>query len=162
MYCPNCAEPNGDDIKYCRACGENLSVIAIAMSRRFPVALLHKLDAYLERKNERLRRDSIVSAISGVVFLFLSLYHLLKGEGFSFTVVFTFSFACIMFFWSVWDYLVYERSKMRGSGEAGESSPENKSKTRPQSILQIESPPSVTEGTTKQLDAAASPSKEKR
>jgi hypothetical protein len=152
MYCPNCAEPNRDDIKYCRACGENLSVVAIAMNRHFPVSLLDRLDAYLERKNERIRRDSIVSAVSGVAFLFLCIYHLLKGDGFSFNVVFTFLFACFMFFWSLWDYLVYRRSLMRSSGKAGEHLPVDTSKMSPPSILQLE-PPSVTEGTTKELDA---------
>jgi len=154
MYCPNCAEPNSDDVKYCRACGQNLSVIAIAMKRRFPTALLDKLDAYLERKNERMRRDSIVAAISGSIFLFLSIYHLSKGEGLSFNVIFTFIFAILMFLWSVWDYLVYQRSLSK------EESRQQLASVKTTSEIPVEKglpgqPASVTEGTTKHLDTTA-------
>jgi uncharacterized membrane protein YvbJ len=58
MYCPKCAEPNADDTKFCRACGENLTVVAQAMSKHLPVVLVSKLDEYLGRKDERIRRDS--------------------------------------------------------------------------------------------------------
>jgi hypothetical protein len=45
------------------------------------------MDAYLERKNERLRRDSMVGLVIGSIFLFLCLYHLIfKREGLSFNV----------------------------------------------------------------------------
>jgi zinc-ribbon domain len=153
MYCPNCAEANTDDVKYCRACGENLRVVAIAMKRRFPTALLDKIDAYLERKNERLKRDSIVAAVSGLVFLFLSLYHLLKGEGLSFNVVFTFVSACLMFFWSAWDYLVYQRSLSKEQGT--ERRPSAKKTGELSHSKALPTPPSITEGTTKRLDDAA-------
>ena len=152
MYCPNCAEPNSDDVKYCRACGQNLSVIAIAMKRRFPTALLDRLDSYLERKNERMRRDSIVAAVGGSVFLFLSLYHLLKGEGLSFNVIFTFTFACLMFLWSVWDYLVYQRSLSREADREHRASGKTTSEIPVEKGLQGQ-PASVTEGTTKHMDA---------
>ncbi len=161
MYCPNCAEPNSDDVKYCRACGQNLSVIAIAMKRRFPTALLNKLDAYLEHKNERLRRDSILGAICGSVFLFLSIYHLLKGEGLSFNVVFTFIFACLTFLWSAWDYLVYQRSLLKETRTQHLSSGKTTSEIPGEKVLQSQ-PASVAEETTKHLDANAVDSERNR
>src|SRR3712207_4812626 len=101
MFCPRCAAQNADDVKFCRACGEDLSVIAQVMARRFPASVLSKMDAYLERKNERIRRDSIFSAIAGAAFLFISLNHLLvQREGLSTNVVFTFLMAVLMFVWS--------------------------------------------------------------
>ena len=57
MYCPKCGIQN-DETKFCRGCGENLKVISQAMSKRLPVILASKMDAYLERKNERFRRNS--------------------------------------------------------------------------------------------------------
>ncbi len=66
MFCPKCGESNGDETKFCRACGENLKVVAQAMTGRMPVALATKLDAYIERKNERLRRDGLGSFFLGL------------------------------------------------------------------------------------------------
>jgi hypothetical protein len=116
--------------------------------------LLDRLDAYLEHKNERLRRDSIVGAVCGSIFLFLTVYHLLKGEGLSFNVIFTFVFACLTYLWSVWDYLVYQRSLSK------ESRTERRASAKTTSELPLEKglqgpPASVTETTTKHLDAAA-------
>lgn len=36
MYCPNCATANADDIKFCRSCGANLSLVPQAMTGRLP------------------------------------------------------------------------------------------------------------------------------
>jgi small basic protein len=32
MYCPRCAAQNLDDVKFCRACGTNLEVVALALA----------------------------------------------------------------------------------------------------------------------------------
>jgi len=32
MYCPQCATPNADDVKFCRSCGKGLEAVALAMS----------------------------------------------------------------------------------------------------------------------------------
>lgn len=152
MYCPRCGTQNDDPMKYCRACGENLSVISLVLTKHLPAKLITKLDNYLEWKNERLRRDSIFSGVSGAVFLFLSIYHLVS-EGVSFTVIFTFICACTLFFWSIWYYLVYQRSLSANKGtieeESTVSQPEEVSATK---ILNLP-PVSVTESTTKHLDA---------
>jgi hypothetical protein len=159
MYCPRCATQNDDAVKYCRACGENLSVISLVMAKRLPARLITKLDAYLEWKNERLRRDSILSAFSGAIFLFLSIYHL-TGEGISFTVIFTFICACILFFWSIWYYLVYQRS-ISVNKKTIETPPASGHKEiSPRNILNLNSPPaSITESTTKHLDTTRSDKK---
>ena len=152
MYRPKCAEPNNDGAKFCRSCGENLSVIAQAMTRRFPSAVLGKIDAYLERKNERLRRDSIVSAVGGCGFLFISIIHLLKGDGFSGNVIFTFLFACFMFVWSFWDFLVFKRSQSPNLNPSEIPSALTVKELSPQKQSEIVPPPSVTEQTTRHLE----------
>ena len=152
MYCPKCAEPNNDDVKFCRSCGENLSVIAQAMTRRFPASVLSKLDAYFERKNERMRRDSIIGAVSGCGFLFISIIHLLKGDGFSGNVIFTFLFACFLFVWSFWDFLVFKRSQSPNLNPSEIPSALTVKELLPQRQSEIVPPPSVTEQTTRHLD----------
>ena len=32
MYCPRCATPNADDVKFCRSCGAELEALALALS----------------------------------------------------------------------------------------------------------------------------------
>ncbi|MFP5262878.1 MAG: zinc-ribbon domain-containing protein [Blastocatellia bacterium] len=36
MYCPKCATQNGDDTKFCRSCGANLSLVPQALTGRLP------------------------------------------------------------------------------------------------------------------------------
>ena len=153
MYCPSCGTQNDDSVKYCRSCGENLGAVSLLLARNLPARLITKLDDYLEWKNERLRRDSIFSAIGGGIFLFLSIYHL-ATEGISFTVVFTFVCACALFFWSVWYYLVYQRSLSANKRTDQVTTSEPNQISAP-NTLKLSSPPSsVTESTTKHLDTA--------
>ena len=155
MYCPRCAAQNNDDAKYCRACGENLSAVALLLEKRLPARLIGKLDSYLEWKDERLRRDSIVSGISGAAFLFLCVFHFAR-EGMSITVGFTFVFALALFFWSGWYYLVYRRALSASQKSRGTLPEAGRGELQPPAgVLNLQSPPhSVTEGTTKHLDAA--------
>ena len=37
MYCPNCGAQAADETKYCRACGQSLTLIAQAMMKSLPV-----------------------------------------------------------------------------------------------------------------------------
>lgn len=32
MYCPQCATPNADDVKFCRSCGRELEAVALALN----------------------------------------------------------------------------------------------------------------------------------
>src|ERR1044072_1787115 len=109
MYCPKCGEANSDDINFCRACGENLKVVAQAMIGSLPVALASRLDAYIERKNERLRRDGIGSAVFGICFLLLGGYELMKGARIFGDAGIMLLFAVLMFLVSLWDSMVYKR-----------------------------------------------------
>jgi zinc-ribbon domain len=161
MYCPKCAESNVEGAKFCRACGEDLSVIAQVMARRFPASVLGKMDAYLARKNERLRRDSIVSLIGGTGFLFISLYHLLiQREGLSFNTAFTSLMAFFMYVWGAWDYLVYRRSLSHQDAAELPAAADTKELPAPraQGVLGLTRPPqSVTDQTTRHLDDAERP-----
>src|SRR5438067_8114902 len=72
MYCPKCGIQNNDEMKFCRGCGEDLNLISQAMTRRLPAFLARKMDAYIENKNRRLRRQSIGGALGGGLFIFLA------------------------------------------------------------------------------------------
>ena len=151
MYCPRCGESNSEETKFCRACGENLKVVAQAMMGRLPVALASKLDAYIERKNERLRRDGIGSAVFGICFLFLSLYELMKGGAFLGTAGIMLLFACFMFMVSLWDMMAYNRSLSPRSKSADSLSIKAVDELRQGKTSPALSPPSITESTTRSL-----------
>jgi zinc ribbon protein len=155
MYCPKCGTQNNDETKFCRGCGENLKVISQAMTRRLPVILASKMDAYLERKNARIRRDSIFSAANGSLFIFLALYNVI-GHGASWARWWYFlAFGGFMLLWSLWDHMVYKRSlstdvrilQMPPASTTNELPPHDAAQT-------VEPPASITESTTKHLDAS--------
>ena len=154
MYCPKCGIQNNDETKFCRGCGENLKVVSQAMSRHLPVFLASKMDAYLERKNSRIRRDSIYGALSGSIFLICGLYFVIEGKTSWARSLFFVATGCIALLWSLWDHMVYKRSlstdvrvgRMRATDTIAGLPPANESQV-------VEPPASITESTTRRLDA---------
>lgn len=108
MYCPGCGELNSDDAKFCRACRADLKVIAQAMTRHLPVVLASKLDEFIERKNERHRRDSILAMLLGTISLLITVweYFTLPGGGWFSSLL----MACFGFGYGIWEMLAYKRS----------------------------------------------------
>ncbi len=152
MYCPKCGIQNNDETKFCRGCGENLKVVSQAMSRHLPVILASKMDAYLERKNSRIRRDSIYGALSGTIFLICGLYFIIEGKTSWARSLFFVATGCIALLWSLWDHLVYKRSLsldvrvVRGPPTADELAQIDAAQI-------VEPPASITESTTRHFDA---------
>ena len=152
MYCPKCGIQNNDETKFCRGCGENLKVVSQAMSRHLPVILASKMDAYLERKNSRIRRDSIYGALSGTIFLICGLYFIIEGKTSWARSSFFVAIGCIALLWSLWDHLVYKRSLsldvrvVRGPPTADELAQIDAAQI-------VEPPASITESTTRHFDA---------
>lgn len=57
MYCPQCATPNADDVKFCRSCGRELEMVALAFSGKSTKPL--KADAnqdWMEKRIEGCQR----------------------------------------------------------------------------------------------------------
>ena len=58
MYCPQCATPNPDDVKFCRSCGRELEAVALVLSGK---------STKVETKNEpKTAQDWIEKRIEGV------------------------------------------------------------------------------------------------
>ena len=154
MYCPKCGIQNDDETKFCRGCGENLKVISQAMSRRLPVILASKMDAYLERKNSRIRRDSIYNFFGGCLFIFMGLYSVIRTGAFWSSSWYFAIVGCFMLVWSLWDHMVYKRSLFTNSHMERLRAASTTDGLSPHNAAQIVAPPaSITEFTTKDLDA---------
>ncbi len=151
MYCPKCAEPNSEDMKFCRACGEDLTIIAQAMARHLPVRLVSKLDEYVERKNERMRRDGILTGLSGLFLLISGIWQVASSPGAWLPAAFMFVGALIMLMVSTWDMLAYKRSRSRDAQNARTGSTAETGELRDHSSRQ-NSLTGVTEHTTQHLD----------
>src|SRR5436305_14462734 len=69
MYCPKCGFLNLEDAEYCRSCGDDLRIIRQVIKQHLPIRLVGKLDAAIDRRSERFRRDAILSGILGAASL---------------------------------------------------------------------------------------------
>lgn len=177
MYCPRCGIENpADDVKFCRACGEDLRLTAQALGRRigWTSFLNNRLDNMLEGRYGLSARDGGVNIFIGLAGLMIAVYYMLTGVG-------------ALLFWvlisltlllgvgvGVYDVVIYRRSVNGLPREAdrlpgdlsvfkGEARPlphtanvagartAELAPPRPPTPL---APPSVTESTTRRLESS--------
>ncbi len=168
MYCPKCGAHNYDDAKFCRACGADISLVPQALTRQLPDGAFGVLE--VEEKERRGRKDR--------KYKFKEPPTIEKGlesifEGIAFMVIFGLGF---YYFWAaimIWVWLAIPALGCvgKGIGQIVQARTLAKSQSpRPDSLLphapaQAEphardtseiagQPLSVTEGTTRHLDAA--------
>ncbi|HKY03508.1 MAG TPA: zinc ribbon domain-containing protein [Blastocatellia bacterium] len=158
MYCPKCGTQNLEDIKYCRSCGANLSLVPQALSGEFTQerAVGHDAEGKpYDRHGRRMHHQpslasGIQTAFAGTAFLIIAIVLFLTGQK-----------------WGLWMLIPAFAILGKGVGEiaaskqsqpqlqsapppartTGELPPEHSYGALPQS------PPSVTENTTRHLDA---------
>lgn len=70
MYCPKCAAQNLDDAKFCRVCGTNLEIIALALTGNYQPAhtdsnTLEPARSWLEERREATRKIVKASGLLG-------------------------------------------------------------------------------------------------
>ena len=80
MFCPQCSTPNQDSAKFCRTCGTNLEVVALALAGHPPTE--HSLAAAAEA-NLKKRSEATGNVVQGSILLSFSL--LIGFLGFLFT-----------------------------------------------------------------------------
>jgi len=49
MYCPHCGVDNSDDTRYCRGCGEDLRLVAQAVTKSLPMVIAQRVDEAIDR-----------------------------------------------------------------------------------------------------------------
>ena len=111
MFCPKCGSENPGETAFCRGCGEDLKIVGQAMKKHSPVALVSKLDAAIENKNERFRRNAIFMGAFGAVFGIASVLFAVLSPANRFPIFVFPAFAVMLFGFSIWYTLVFFRSR---------------------------------------------------
>lgn len=177
MYCPQCATPNADDVKFCRSCGRELETVALVLGGKSAEAV-KKAANKNEPKTEQDWLEKRIEGVSGItrgsILLTVSL---LLGVAMALFLPSSFDAPWILvwmvfFGWlAVWggiemayglSSMLESKSRLRllkhSSSELVEATQQQLSSGRePASIMSPSSfrsspPLSVTDGTTRQLD----------
>lgn len=167
MYCPRCGIENpAEDVKFCRACGEDLRLTSQALGKRIRWRdfLNNRLDNMLAGRYGLSARDGGINIFIGLAGLMIAAYYMLTGHG-ALIVWVVISLSLLLGVGvGVYDVIIYRRSvrgfprdvdrvpgdlsifdkapaPAAGKAELGAGGPTNE-------IV----PPSITEGTTKRLE----------
>ena len=184
MYCPRCGTENlADDVKFCRGCGEDLRLASQALERRigWRSFLGSRLDNLMSSRYSLSARDGGVNIFIGLAGVMLAVYYMLTGQG---ALIFWVIVSLTLLFGvgvGVYDVLVYKRGVKgfprdvdRLPGDlsifkaAAQPLPETRRgapapagetlKLKPDAVA---APPSITENTTRRLEAEREPKREK-
>ena len=175
MYCPHCGADNAGEINFCRKCGEDLRLSAQAMRKRIGWRdfLSTKLDDGLAGRYRKDARDGGINIFIGLVSVLLGLWYLFTGQGALYFWVIVILCSALGIGVGFYDVLIYRRA-VRGFPREEDRLPDDLSifksaappGPKPREIAAAQptseirdaaaratSPPSVTETTTRHLDA---------
>ena len=179
MYCPQCATPNADDVKFCRSCGTGLQAVALALGGK-PV---QPVKAGAKKSEPQTAQDWLEKRIEGMSAItrgsILLTVSLLLGAAMALFIPSTFDAPWILvwmvfFGWmAVWGGIemaygisgvLESKSRLRLLELTGKESAVDASRqqllsggeppklTNPTTAFRSSPPMSVTEGTTRHLD----------
>jgi hypothetical protein len=63
MYCPKCAAQNEAGVKFCRSCGQDLTLIAKALTKSGPAMLLGQISKELQEDKERQKQPRLTRGL---------------------------------------------------------------------------------------------------
>jgi hypothetical protein len=164
MYCPKCGTQNEEGAKFCRRCGEDLSLVSQALAKPLPFVVADKVDQALRRERDNLfkyewlrnqRRRGLGELACGVFALLTLFWFAVLGRGNIdfFYGVFA-AIACYLLVAGVWDS--YQARQAVTSGERGKelrAAPPLK-ELAPQDTSEMVPPHSVTDATTRHLESS--------
>ena len=150
MYCPSCGTENlnGDGIRFCRSCGEDLRVVSRAVTKSLPLQVASALDSYLENRYQQNLRNGVLNVVAFVFLLIVGSGYLISGWTTIGILMLVLSLVAIVS--GVWDIWIYKRNLSPVSKRAA-IAPSAPTKDLSESNNPV-TLPSVTESTTKHLD----------
>ena len=162
MYCPKCAAQNGEDARFCRVCGSNLSLIPQALTGQLPAPQVVEYDSRGRRRAPSFERG-ISTIFMGIGFAIVALALFLTRNWWGlFMLIPAFSMLG-----SGVSMVLAHKNQLRAaqapfaSGEPPALRPTTGELIAPPQAGQA-APPSVTEGTTRILDHSAEASEQNR
>ncbi|HVF57151.1 MAG TPA: zinc-ribbon domain-containing protein [Pyrinomonadaceae bacterium] len=168
MFCPKCATQNADDAKFCRACGADISLVPQALNGQIAERPVAADETHLDgrahlRRQERGEGTSVERAVSniaiGIAFLIIFLGGLLFFQRGFMAWVWMIIPAMACLGKGVGQYLRYKQEQERLAPPTFVPAPSLPYQRQSATIAQhgtselLTPPSSVTEGTTRHLDA---------
>ncbi len=162
MFCPKCGAQNGQESRFCRGCGEDLSLVSQALSRNPSLLIAHKLDQTVRKsptvqltwlKNQK--RRAAGELLSGAFTLFSLIWFILLGKGnpeFAYGVIA--AIACYLMALGVWDFRSASKTSEAASADdmrgalRGPSAPKELATPDTSEMMPVTG---VTESTTRNL-----------
>ena len=90
MYCPHCGAQNPKETKFCRGCGEDLRLVAQAVTKSLPLVIAHRVDDAIDRGREgwrsydsfrREHRKAYAQLLLSIASIFVVIWMLMLGHG---------------------------------------------------------------------------------
>src|SRR5690242_2997362 len=160
MYCPHCGTQNLPETKYCRSCGQDLRLVAQAITKSLPLLIAQRVDDAIDRGRGGWRsyqlfraenRRVYSQALMGLSGLFVVVWVLMLGHGsVSFASGFLFVMTAALLLTSVRELLA--RNKSKRALEELPNAVATKELTEGRDVPAA----SVTESTTRVLDTRVS------
>ena len=157
MYCPHCGTQNLSETKYCRSCGQDLRLVAQAITKSLPLLIAQRVDDAIDRGRGGWRsyqlfrvenRRPFAQALMGLSALFIVMWMLMLGHGsISFASGFLLVMTASIFLTSVRELLARKKRKR--------SLDELSNAVNTKELIEDKNIPSasVTESTTRALDS---------
>src|SRR2546423_6553677 len=165
MYCPKCAAQNETDAKFCRTCGQELTLVSQAMNRSASMVLVSQVGNELNLYKELRRKPSITRgayfAAIGLILLIVNFLIILIYGGAHFSLASGMNVLLAFFFLGkgIGELVKYNRS-FALEAKDGREGPS--STTQALSPAQTSLPLSITESTTQRLDVKHQETKDLR
>ena len=153
MYCPRCSTQNMDSARFCRACGANLSLVPQALTGKLP-------EAQSEGRGRRRRRrepslgGGITRTFIGMAFLLIAMTITFSGRS-SGSALWLLIPAFIILGRGIGELVTLLNAERKARQLAPPPITQNTPQPPTNPLFEQLTPPSVTEGTTRHLDAVS-------
>lgn len=152
MYCPRCATQNIDSARYCRACGANLSLVPQALTGTLPSTPRERIEDAIKRRREPNLGRGIRKSFIGFAFLMIVVGVFLTRSSPGMGGLWLLIPAFLLLGKGIGEIVTVITAESARSRLSMPPSANPTNALPPQTLYEPFAPPSVTEGTTRNLE----------